>query len=121
MTESSRVQSNPGVTDTDLRDAMPTYGKVGTFLFKTLAKELQSGRSDAPAFQSYSTSELVMAAFKSQFENYTRQYPPFSARSESWKKPMEYWTAMSERPEAAVLAVRPPLLNHSPLPDYEYA
>ncbi|KAJ7270344.1 hypothetical protein C8J57DRAFT_1605306 [Mycena rebaudengoi] len=45
-----------------------------------------------------------MAAFKSQIENYTRQYPPFSARSESWKKPMEYWTAMSECPEAAVLA-----------------
>ncbi|KAJ7256333.1 ribonuclease H-like domain-containing protein [Mycena rebaudengoi] len=100
----SSNQTNSGATDKDLRDSMPTYSKIGTFLYKTLAKELQSGRSDAPPFRPYLTSDLVFAAFKSQFENYTRQYPPFSARSPLWSKPIQYWNAMSERPEAAILA-----------------
>ncbi|KAJ6512898.1 ribonuclease H-like domain-containing protein [Mycena sanguinolenta] len=71
--------SRSGVTDQDLRDSMPAYPKVGIFLKKALAKELQAGRQD-PAFSRYTSGAQILDAFKIQFEAYTRQYPPFSAR-----------------------------------------
>ncbi|KAJ7769822.1 ribonuclease H-like domain-containing protein [Mycena metata] len=95
--------AHPGVTDQDLRDSMSSYAKVGSFLFQVLAKEIQSGRT-APEFARYSSAAAVMAAFKSQFESYTRQYPPFSMRSEHWSKPIEYWRTLAPLPESGVLA-----------------
>ncbi|KAJ7756553.1 ribonuclease H-like domain-containing protein, partial [Mycena metata] len=92
-----------GGTDKDLRDSMPTYPKVGTFLFKVLARELQAGRQ-AAAFTHHASPDAIMAAFKSQFEAYTRQYPPFSARSAMWLAPIQYWRAMVQLPEASILA-----------------
>ncbi|KAJ7256409.1 ribonuclease H-like domain-containing protein [Mycena rebaudengoi] len=41
---------------------------------------------------------------EAQFEAYTRQYPPFSARSETWSKAIQYWRSLAELPEASVLA-----------------
>ncbi|KAK7050670.1 hypothetical protein R3P38DRAFT_3174151 [Favolaschia claudopus] len=90
------------VTDQDLRDSMPAYVKVGAFLFHLLAKELQSGR-DAPAFQRYSKAADVMKALL-QFEYYTRQYPPFSTRSNGWTKAIQYWRSLEEHPESSILA-----------------
>ncbi|KAJ7865965.1 hypothetical protein B0H13DRAFT_1898288 [Mycena leptocephala] len=55
---------------------MPTYAKVGVFLLKVLATELKAGRQ-APQFASYKSATDVMTAFRSQFEAFTRQYPPF--------------------------------------------
>ncbi|KAJ6582779.1 hypothetical protein B0H10DRAFT_900779 [Mycena sp. CBHHK59/15] len=92
-----------GTTDKDLRDSMPTYPKVGTFLYKVLAKELQAGRK-APEFKYHASGNEIMAAFKTQFELYTRQYPPFSARADVWSRPIQYWNAMSQLPEASILA-----------------
>jgi hypothetical protein len=83
---------------------MPAYPKVGIFLKKILAKELQAGRKD-PAFIPYNSGDQILDAFKSQFESYTRQYPPFSARSQAWSQPIQYWTAMSQQEEASILAV----------------
>jgi hypothetical protein len=83
---------------------MPAYPKVGIFLLTVLAKELQAGRKDR-AFENYSSGDQILAAFKIQFESYTRQYPPFSARSEVWSRPIQYWKAMSQQSEASVLAV----------------
>jgi hypothetical protein len=93
-----------GATDQDLRDSIPSYLKVGAFLLEVLAKELQAAR-DTPAFSRYSSAADVMTAFKAQFEAYTRQYPPFSARSETWSKAIQYWRSLAELPEASVLAV----------------
>jgi hypothetical protein len=93
------------ITDQDLRDSMPTYAKVGVFLLKVLATELKAGRQ-APQFASYKSATDVMTAFRSQFEAFTRQYPPFSARSRSWTKPYLYWTAMLDQSDAGVLAVK---------------
>jgi hypothetical protein len=93
------------ITDQDLRDSMPTYAKVGVFLLKVLATELKAGRQ-APQFASYKSATDVMTAFRSQFEAFTRQYPPFSARSRSWTKPYLYWTAMLDKSDAGVLAVK---------------
>ncbi|KAJ7246966.1 hypothetical protein C8J57DRAFT_1241128 [Mycena rebaudengoi] len=81
---------------------MPAYGKVGIFLFKVLAKELRSGRKSSE-FVYHTSGNDIMAAFKTQFEAYTRQYPPFSARQNIWSRPMQYWEAMSQLPEASVL------------------
>ncbi|KAJ6605547.1 hypothetical protein DFH09DRAFT_897251 [Mycena vulgaris] len=82
---------------------MPSYHKVGVFLFQVLAKELQGNR-DVPAFARYSSAAEIMGAFKSQFEAYTRQYPPFSVRSKTWTKAMQYWRSLAELPEASILA-----------------
>ncbi|KAJ7828008.1 hypothetical protein B0H13DRAFT_1656537, partial [Mycena leptocephala] len=95
--------STSNATDKDLRDSMPAYPKVGIFLKKILAKELQAGRKD-PAFIPYNSGDQILDAFKSQFESYTRQYPPFSARSQAWSQPIQYWTAMSQQEEASILA-----------------
>ncbi|KAJ6569104.1 hypothetical protein B0H19DRAFT_1065879 [Mycena capillaripes] len=84
---------------------MPTYRKVGTFLFKLLDRELQAGRK-APEFVHHATGDAIMNAFKAQFESYTRQYPPFSARQQTWTRPINYWQAMSLLPEASVLAIK---------------
>ncbi|KAJ6556123.1 hypothetical protein B0H19DRAFT_1071258 [Mycena capillaripes] len=66
----SSVQlSSSGVTDKDLRDSMPTYGKA-------------------------------------QFESCTRQYSPFCARQETWSRTTQYWQAISQLPEASVLAIQ---------------
>ncbi|KAJ7719512.1 ribonuclease H-like domain-containing protein [Mycena metata] len=92
-----------GVTDQDLRDSMSSYAKVGSFLFQLLAKEIQSGRT-APEFARYSSAAAVMTVFKSQFESYTRQYPPFSMRSEHWSKPIDYWRTLAPLAESGVLA-----------------
>ncbi|KAF9021139.1 hypothetical protein BDZ89DRAFT_1071710 [Hymenopellis radicata] len=67
-------------TDQDLRDAMPTYAKVGLFLIQTLYHEMNSRGRDIPACSQYETSTAAVAALKSQFEAYTRQHAPFSAR-----------------------------------------
>jgi hypothetical protein len=83
---------------------MPSYSKVGAFLFQVLAKELQSGR-DAPAFRRYSSAAAVMVAFRTQFEAYTRQYAPFSARSNAWSKTMQYWRSLEDQPQASIIAV----------------
>jgi hypothetical protein len=77
---------------------------VGEFLFQVLAKELQSSR-DVPAFHRYSSASGVMNAFKSQFESYTRQYPPFSMRSTTWSKAIQYWRSLEHVPEASIIAV----------------
>ncbi|KAJ7789074.1 ribonuclease H-like domain-containing protein [Mycena olivaceomarginata] len=95
--------STSKVTDQDLRDSMPPYVKVGEFLFQVLAKELQSSR-DVPAFHRYSSASGVMDAFKSQFESYTRQYPPFSVRSTTWSKAIQYWRSLEHVPEASIIA-----------------
>ncbi|KAJ7762061.1 hypothetical protein DFH07DRAFT_771342 [Mycena maculata] len=58
-----------------------------------LAKELQSNR-DVPAFQRYLSASAVMNTYKSQFEVYTRQYPPFS-----------YWRSLEGVPEVSILAL----------------
>ncbi|KAJ6528165.1 hypothetical protein B0H19DRAFT_1274963 [Mycena capillaripes] len=100
---SASRSSVQGITDQDLRDSMPTYEKVGTFLFKVLAKELQAGRK-ADEFVHHSSANTIMAAFKTQFELYSRQYPPFSARAATWSTPMQYWKAMSQLPDASILA-----------------
>ncbi|KAJ7728550.1 hypothetical protein B0H14DRAFT_3618159 [Mycena olivaceomarginata] len=101
---SAKLKSSFGYrVDQDLRDSMPSYAKVGTSLFQVLAKELQAGRA-APAFARYSSAADIMAAYKSQFELYTRQHPPFSVRSQHWFKPMQYWRALSEQPESSILA-----------------
>ncbi|KAJ7659904.1 hypothetical protein B0H17DRAFT_1145204 [Mycena rosella] len=91
------------VKSPDLHDSMPSSEKVGKFLFQVLAKEIQSGR-EASEFARYSTAAQVMAAFKSQFEAYTRQYPPFNRCSPSWSKAMHYWRALTDHPEASLLA-----------------
>ncbi|KAJ6527844.1 hypothetical protein DFH09DRAFT_1285604 [Mycena vulgaris] len=65
--------SASNVTDQDLRDSMPSYPRVGIFLLTILAKELQAGRKD-PAFIHYNSGDHILAAFKIQFEAYTRQY-----------------------------------------------
>ncbi|KAJ7440035.1 hypothetical protein FB451DRAFT_1191822 [Mycena latifolia] len=99
----SAASSQSSLTDQDLRDSMPTYQKVGKFLLKVLATELKSGR-DAPEFRPYRSAEAVLAAFKAQFEAFTRQYPPYSARAAAWTKPYLYWTAMGEQSDASILA-----------------
>jgi hypothetical protein len=101
---SSTSSFGSSMTDQDLRDSMPAYRKVGTFLVKVLAKELRAGRM-APEFMHHTSGNEILAAFKTQFESYTRQYPPFSARQKTWSRPMQYWEAMSQLPEASVLAV----------------
>jgi len=93
------------VTDKDLRDSMPAYLKVGIFLLTLLAKELQAGRKD-PVFVHYSSGDQILGAFKIQFESYTRQYPPFSARSGVWSRPIQYWKAMSQQPALLLPKVR---------------
>ncbi|KAJ6543470.1 hypothetical protein B0H10DRAFT_1970404 [Mycena sp. CBHHK59/15] len=100
---SSVRSSGSSATDQDLRDSMPAYRKVGTFLVKVLAKELQARRK-APEFIHHKSRNEILAAFKTQFESYTRQYPPFSALQKTWSRPMQYWKAMSQLPEASVLA-----------------
>ncbi|KAF9021143.1 hypothetical protein BDZ89DRAFT_1071717 [Hymenopellis radicata] len=90
-------------TDQDLRDAMPTYAKVGLFLIQTLYHEMNSRGRDIPACSQYETSTAAVAALKSQFEAYTRQHAPFSARVHA-RTPLEYWRTMSESPHADVLA-----------------
>ncbi|KAJ6615944.1 hypothetical protein B0H10DRAFT_1949531 [Mycena sp. CBHHK59/15] len=92
-----------GITGQDLRDSMLSYSKVGTFLFQVLANELQAGRQ-APAFARYSKAADIMSAFKTQFEAYTRQYPPFSRRSNTWSKAMHYWKSLEEHAEASIIA-----------------
>ncbi|KAJ6491168.1 hypothetical protein C8R45DRAFT_1096684 [Mycena sanguinolenta] len=89
--------------DQDLCDSMPSYSKVGTFLFQVLAKDLQAGR-DAPAFTRYSTAAEVMDAFKLQFEAYTQQYPPFTVHHNTWSKAMEYWRSLENLPESSIIA-----------------
>ncbi|KAJ7788024.1 hypothetical protein B0H14DRAFT_2251321, partial [Mycena olivaceomarginata] len=89
--------------DQDLRDSMPSYRKVGVFLMKVLAKDLQSARN-TQAFRRYSTSADVINAYKAQFEAYTRQYLPFSVRSKGWSKAIQYWRSLEELPEACILA-----------------
>ncbi|KAJ6595079.1 hypothetical protein DFH09DRAFT_1357828 [Mycena vulgaris] len=69
--------SGKAITDQDHRESMPSYTRVGEFLFEVLAKELQASR-DSPAFDRYSTAGEIIEAFKLRFEAYTRQYPPFS-------------------------------------------
>ncbi|KAJ7023185.1 ribonuclease H-like domain-containing protein [Mycena alexandri] len=95
--------SQAKVTDQDLRDSMPTYTKVGAFLLRVLAIELKAGRT-APQFESYKTADDVLDALRTQFEAYTRQHPPFSARQKSWTKPYLYWTAMLAHVDSGVLA-----------------
>jgi hypothetical protein len=85
------------------------------FLFQALAKELQAGR-DATAFARYSSAADVMAAFRSQFEAYTRQYPPFSVRSNTWSKAIQYWPSLEELPEASISAI--PTLTNAPFEVY---
>ncbi|KAJ6603173.1 hypothetical protein B0H10DRAFT_2440555 [Mycena sp. CBHHK59/15] len=102
-TTSAAISSQSTLTDKDLRDSMPTYRKVGKFLLKFLATELQSGRQ-VPQFTRYQSADDVMDAFRAQFEAFTRQYPPFSARSASWTKPYLYWTAMLKQADAGVLS-----------------
>ncbi|KAF8176825.1 ribonuclease H-like domain-containing protein [Mycena galopus ATCC 62051] len=96
--------SASNVTDKDLRDSMPAYTKVGLFLLTVLPKELRAGRKH-PAFVAYSSGNQILDAFKVPFESYTRQCPPFSARSTVWSQPIQYWTAMSQQPEASILAL----------------
>ncbi|KAJ6591948.1 hypothetical protein B0H10DRAFT_2442123 [Mycena sp. CBHHK59/15] len=74
-----------GITDQDLRDSMLSYSK-------------------APAFARYSKAADIMSAFKTQFEAYTRQYPPFSRRSNTWSKAMHYWKSLEEHAEASIIA-----------------
>ncbi|KAJ7847041.1 ribonuclease H-like domain-containing protein [Mycena leptocephala] len=102
-TSVAATSSAKHVTDQDLRNSMPSYAKVGTFLFQVLAKELQAGR-DAPAFARYSKASEVMDVFKLQFEAYTRQYPPFSVRSNTWSKAMQYWRSLQDLPESSIIA-----------------
>ncbi|KAJ6617773.1 hypothetical protein B0H10DRAFT_2218322 [Mycena sp. CBHHK59/15] len=92
------------ITDQDLRDSMPSYARVGEFLFEVLAKELQASR-DSPAFDRYSMAGEIMEVFKLQFEAYTRQYPPFSVRSHTWSKAMQYWRSLADLPESSILAL----------------
>lgn len=84
---------------------MPSYSKVGLFLFDVLAKELKGSRRP-PEIAHYPSTAAVMVAYKHQFEAYTRQHPPFSVRSQEWFKPMQYWRSLAEHAEAGVLAVR---------------
>ncbi|KAJ7241185.1 ribonuclease H-like domain-containing protein [Mycena rebaudengoi] len=92
-----------GRTDQDLRDSMPSYTKVGAFHFQAIAKELQAKRK-SEAFAPYSSASAIMLALKSQFEFYTRQYPPFSIRNPNWSKPIQYWQALAAHAESGVLA-----------------
>ncbi|KAJ7803942.1 hypothetical protein B0H14DRAFT_2612887 [Mycena olivaceomarginata] len=78
------------------RAPMPSYAKV-------LAKEIQSGR-EAPEFARYSTAAGVMAAFKTQFESYTRQNFPVSVWSEVCSKVIEYWRSLAPNPQSGALA-----------------
>ncbi|KAJ7613363.1 hypothetical protein DFH06DRAFT_1370699 [Mycena polygramma] len=103
VTSAPVLPSQARITDQDLRDSMPTYTKVGRFLLKLLATELEAGRT-ALQFESYQCGDEILAAFRVQFESFTRQYPPFSARNPSWTKPYLYWTAMLEQADAGVLA-----------------
>ncbi|KAK6987730.1 DUF659 family protein [Favolaschia claudopus] len=95
--------SSSQVTDQDLRDSMPAYQTVGKFLLTELAKELRAGRKDR-AFVPYNSAAQILNAFKIQFQSYTRQYPPFSARSPLWNRPILYWESMYELPDASILA-----------------
>ncbi|KAJ7669618.1 ribonuclease H-like domain-containing protein, partial [Mycena olivaceomarginata] len=90
-------------SDQDLRDSMPSYSKVGLFLFDVLAKELKGSRRP-PEIAHYPSTAAVMVAYKHQFEAHTRQHPPFSVRSQEWFKPMQYWRSLAEHAEAGVLA-----------------
>ncbi|KAJ6612198.1 hypothetical protein B0H10DRAFT_1952480 [Mycena sp. CBHHK59/15] len=103
-TSTPSPSSVKAITDQDLRDSMPSYARVGEFLFEVLAKELQASR-DSPAFDRYSMAGEIMEVFKLQFEAYTRQYPPFSVRSHTWSKAMQYWRSLADLPESSILAV----------------
>ncbi|KAJ7587691.1 hypothetical protein C8J56DRAFT_890589 [Mycena floridula] len=98
-----RDTTDSAVTDQDLRDSIPAYTKVSQCLVELLAEEIQSGRK-APEFLAYETGADIIQALKSQMERYTRQQAPFSARSPDWTKPMLYWKAMLNEPEARILA-----------------
>ncbi|KAJ7584738.1 hypothetical protein C8J56DRAFT_893377 [Mycena floridula] len=102
FTTSSALQST-NHTDQDLLDSMPAYIEVGTRLFKMIVDEIKAGRK-APQFDDYKTGQDILQAFKSQFERYTRQQSPFSARSAAWTKPLLYWKAMLQDKEASILA-----------------
>ncbi|KAJ6573675.1 hypothetical protein B0H10DRAFT_2236950 [Mycena sp. CBHHK59/15] len=103
-TSTPSPSSVKAITDQDLRDSMPSYARVGEFLFEVLAKELQASR-DSPAFDRYSMAGEIMEVFKLQFEAYTRQYPPFSVRSHTWSKAMQYWRSLADLPESSILAL----------------
>ncbi|CAK5273903.1 unnamed protein product [Mycena citricolor] len=90
-------------TDKDLRDSIPAYGTVGAYLYSLLQREIKAERNP-PQFSGYKKSADVLGAFRAQFEAYTRQHAPFSARSSAWTKPYLYWMAMSDRPDAGILA-----------------
>ncbi|KAJ6628147.1 hypothetical protein B0H10DRAFT_2184924 [Mycena sp. CBHHK59/15] len=90
MSKSPVVQNNS--EPADLQDSMPTYPKVGTFLYKVLTKELQAG-CKAPEFKYHTSGNKIMAAFKTQFES-----------ADIWSQPIQYWNAMSQLPEASILA-----------------
>ncbi|KAJ6573317.1 ribonuclease H-like domain-containing protein, partial [Mycena sp. CBHHK59/15] len=103
-TSTPSPSSVKAITDQDLRDSMPSYARVGEFLFEVLAKELQAS-CDSPAFDRYSMAGEIMEVFKLQFEAYTRQYPPFSVRSHTWSKAMQYWRSLADLPESSILAL----------------
>ncbi|KAJ7868102.1 hypothetical protein B0H14DRAFT_3441496 [Mycena olivaceomarginata] len=85
------------------------HGLSGDLFFRAfswilvLAKEIQSGR-EAPEFARYSTAAGVMAAFKTQFESYTRQNFPVSVWSEVCSKVIEYWRSLAPNPQSGALA-----------------
>lgn len=98
------TSSSLAVTDQDLRDTMPTYKKIGLSLTKILVAEINSGK-DLPHFVQYDSGEDVISVFKAQFEAYTQQCNPFSTCSALYTKPMLYWKALRNEPEASVLSV----------------
>ncbi|KAF7311298.1 DUF659 domain-containing protein [Mycena kentingensis (nom. inval.)] len=93
-------------SDKDLRAQIPAYTVVGTFLFDRLRTQLQEdpALSKGRLFARYPNKAAILAALRIQFEAFVRQQPPFNLRDKSWTRVAQFWRAMLDYLDAAVLA-----------------
>ncbi|KDN33484.1 hypothetical protein RSAG8_13430, partial [Rhizoctonia solani AG-8 WAC10335] len=91
------VPRNPLIShdtpDSDLRNSIPSYERIGNFLGAMLVHEINSGRAPE-IFDHYEDARAIITEFRFQFMNYVRQAGPFDRYIHA-ATPLEYWTKLS--------------------------
>lgn len=85
----------------DLRDTMPSFAEIGSYLGNMLKIHLQA--AGAKEIARHGGAHAIRDAFQAQFAAYARQTHPFNRTSRHGA--LEYWKTLSPLPDANLLAL----------------